>query len=137
MKFLTKWQKKRMWRKIKNAFEFEPFYESTKNWNMNIVRHVPGRVNMIQIKLVEFLTCYLFCGIFYLKKKRKKRNNDFGSELGDVWKISWNLNIVATRKNHYYVILAVLKIFVGGIHTCSHDFEISADFSDVSWFTVY
>ena len=57
------------------------------------------------------------------------------SESGDVWKISWNLNIVATRKNHYYVILAVLKIFVGGIHTCSHDFEISADFSDVSWFT--
>ena len=65
--------KKRMWRKIKNAFEFEPFYGSTKNWNMNIVRHVPGRVNMIQIKLVEFLTCYLFCGIFYLKKKGKKK----------------------------------------------------------------
>ena len=59
------------------------------------------------------------------------------SESGDVWKFSWNLNIVATRKNHYYVILAVLKIFVGGIHTCSHDFEISADFSDVSWFTAH
>ena len=36
---------------------------------------------------------------------------------------------------YYYVILSVLKFFVGGIHTCSHDFEISADFSDVSWFT--
>ena len=67
-----KMTKKRMWRKIKNAFEFEPFYESTKNWNMNIVRHVPGRVNMIQIKLVEFLTCYLFCGILYLKKRKRE-----------------------------------------------------------------
>ena len=42
---------------------------------------------------------------------------------------------MATRKNQYYVILAVLKIFVGSIHTCNHDFEISADFSDVSRFT--
>ena len=76
-----------------------------------------------------------FCFFFNKLDRIKKATFVIDSESGDVWKISWNLNIVATRKNHYYVILAVLKIFVGGIHTCSHDFEISADFSDVSWFT--
>ena len=33
------------------------------------------------------------------------------------------------------MILAVLKIFVGGIHSCSTDLEISADFSRLSSFT--
>ena len=57
------------------------------------------------------------------------------SESGDVWKISWNLKIVATsvdtsNKNFQNSQNHIVVVFSG-----SHDIEISADFSDVSWFT--
>ena len=58
----------------------------------------------------ERATTSLF-SLLNLKKKFAKLLL-VSSESGDVWKISWNLNIVATRKNHYYVILAVLKFFL-------------------------
>ena len=57
------------------------------------------------------------------------------SESGDVWKISWNLKIVATsvdtsNKNFQNSQNHIVVVFSG-----SHVIEISADFSDVSWFT--
>ena len=57
------------------------------------------------------------------------------SESGDVWKISWNLKIVATsvdtsNKNFQNSQNHIVLVFSG-----SHNIEISADFSDVSWFT--
>ena len=57
------------------------------------------------------------------------------SESGDVWKISWNLKIVATsvdtsNKNFQNSQNHIVVVFSG-----SHNIEISADFSDVSWFT--
>ena len=57
------------------------------------------------------------------------------SESGDVWKISWNLKIMATsvdtsNKNFQNSQNHIVVVFSG-----SHNIEISADFSDVSWFT--